>query len=465
MGIARTNFPLDREASDGSRSPGDLPVFIHTMWRGGGTYLWSKFRECQSTLAFYEPFNETLGKASRIDMLSTTSQSWASKHPRLTAPYMAEYAPLVTARGLPFFRKEFTAASYFLEPGASLPDAQRQYIASLLVQARRSGKRPVLGFSRSLGRLPGLARALDACHIALIRNPANQWLSSFRQCRDHGNDYFLVMHVMVAGQNQHHPLLRGVAQRYGIPRLERASFDEELDAYRAVFSRLDLEGSYRIFLAIFVAAYLEALPHSNLVIDLDAISASAAERRRVERRIHELSGIALDLADASMPSYPLVSAAVDFAACHADVLEDVAALGDAASRQPRGQHPAVDWAPLFVQAKLEQATSSYLKERYAGRTSGALPGGAPGDDSERRAALLRAQLSRALLGLAAAEARLQSVMRSRSWRATAPIRGLVDLMRATRSRWAGWLRAAWAKRRAAARGDAEEALPSLGRMR
>src|SRR5208282_4378679 len=137
------------------------------------------------------------------------------------------------------------------------------YLASLRALAHRSGKRPVLGFSRSLGRLSGLRRAFDAAHIVLMRNPTHQWMSCFAQCFDHGNDYFLVMHLMVAGQNRHHPLVREVAMRCGIPLIECHSFKEEIAAYRKVAARLELEASYCVFLAVYVAAYLEALPESD----------------------------------------------------------------------------------------------------------------------------------------------------------------------------------------------------------
>jgi hypothetical protein len=245
------------------------PVFVHAFFRAGGTYLWSKFRASSRTMAFYEPFNEALGSDTRRQLLAMTPQSWGSKHPALDAPYMAEYAPLMTVRGLQLFQKEFAAATFFLERGSDLPEAQCRYLASLLAHAHQSGKRPVLGFSRSLGRLAGLRRAFDAAHIVLMRNPAHQWMSCFAQCLDHGNDYFLVMHMMVAGQNRHHPLVREAARRCAIPLIECATFEEEIAAYRKVAARLELEAAYRVFLAVYVAAYLEALPESDLVVDMD----------------------------------------------------------------------------------------------------------------------------------------------------------------------------------------------------
>jgi len=405
-------------------------VFVHAFFRAGGTYLWSKFRACRDAMAFYEPFNESLGTDTRSQLLAMTPCSWESKHPALDAPYMTEYAPLMTVRGLPLFRKEFATATFFLEPGSDLPAAQCRYLAALTAQARRSGKRPVLGFSRSLGRVAALRRAFAAAHIVLMRSPAHQWMSCFAQCLDHGNDYFLVMHLMVAGQNRHHPLVREMAERCGIQYIECRSFEEEIAAYRKVAARLELDAAYRVFLAVYVAAYLEALPESDLVVDMDLLS-HAGYRRSIERRIEALTRIPLDLSDAMMPSYPLREIGVDFARCHAEMLDDLArhcAAPPAARAAPEG----ADWPRFVVRAKIEEATRGYLEElRIDGRQKEAAgrQGGADAASESSEAMLLAARLNQTASRLKATETRLDAVMQSTSWKATAPLREIVDLLR------------------------------------
>ena len=405
------------------------PIFVHAFFRAGGTYLWSKFRACRDTMAFYEPFNESLGSDTRSQLLGLTPRSWESKHPALDAPYMAEYAPLMTVRGLQLFRKEFATATFFLEPGSDLPAAQCRYLAALIAQAHRSGKRPVLGFSRSLGRLAALRRAFAAAHIVPMRNPAHQWMSCFVQCLDHGNDYFLVMHLMVAGQNRHHPLVREMAERCGIPHFECGSFEEEIAAYRKLAARLELEAAYRVFLAVYVAAYLEALPESDLVVDMDLLS-HAEYRRSVERRVEALTRIPLDLSDAMMPSYPLREVGVDFARCHAEMLDDLA-RHCAAPPAPDAREGA-DWPRFAVRAKIEAATRGYLEElRVDSRQKEAArrqDGADPASESSE-AMLLAARLNQTASRLKATETRLDAVMQSTSWKATAPLREIVDLLR------------------------------------
>ena len=404
-------------------------VFVHAFFRAGGTYLWSKFRACRDTMAFYEPFNESLGTGTRRRLLAMTSRSWESKHPALDAPYMAEYAPFMTVRGLPLFRKEFAAATFFLERGSDLPAAQCRYLAALLAHAHRSGKRPVLGFSRALGRVAALRRAFVAAHIVLMRNPAHQWMSCFAQCLDHGNDYFLVMHLMVAGQNRHHPLVREMAKRCGIQHFEGGSFAEEIAAYRKVAARLELEASYRVFLAVYVAAYLEALPASDLVVDMDLLS-HAEHRRSIERRMEALTRIPLDLSDAMMPSYPLRGIGVDFARCHAEMLDDVVRY--CATLTETGAGEGAGKAHFIVRAKIEEASRGYLEElRAESRQKEAVrrQGGADPVPESSEAMLLAARLNQTASRLKATETRLDAVMQSTSWKATAPLREIVDLLR------------------------------------
>ena len=87
----------------GLRRPGAAPaqpIFIHTFWRGGGTYLWSKFRACCDALAFYEPFNESLGTASRAQLLAKTARSWPSKQTNARGRYLPN-SPLSVLVTLP----------------------------------------------------------------------------------------------------------------------------------------------------------------------------------------------------------------------------------------------------------------------------------------------------------------------------------------------------------------------------
>ena len=130
-----------------------------------------------------------------------------------------------------------------------------------------------------------------------------------------------------------------------------------------------------------------------------------------------------------MPSYPLREIGVDFARCHAEMLEEV--VRHCATLPETGAGEGADRAHFLVRAKIEEATRGYLEEcraesrqKEAARRQG---GAAPASESSE--AMLLARLHHAASRLKAAETRLDAVMQSTSWKATAPLREIVDLLR------------------------------------
>ena len=109
------------------------PIFIHSLFRTGSTYVWNKFRQnkhyyCYSTAT------------ARV------------RHPRITKNHLAEYEKLLQPnhRGIPFFKKSFSFDDYCNnDPN---PDLKR-YIDYLISGAAAEGKTPVLQFNRTAFRI------------------------------------------------------------------------------------------------------------------------------------------------------------------------------------------------------------------------------------------------------------------------------------------------------------------------
>ncbi len=110
-----------------------------------------------------------------------------------TPPYFKEFAPLFGAGGgVNLYRKEF-AFDYFIPTHGLLGDLsvhERDYLDSLIQHALKRGKRPVITFNRSLGRIAALQKELSGYHIVNVRNIFEQWTSAL-SFADKGNDYFL----------------------------------------------------------------------------------------------------------------------------------------------------------------------------------------------------------------------------------------------------------------------------------
>ena len=70
------------------------PVFIHSQFRTGSTWLWNKFRQDARNCCYYEPFHQDLVKLEpRRPYLWSHDQETtrALRHPDLDKNYLAEY--------------------------------------------------------------------------------------------------------------------------------------------------------------------------------------------------------------------------------------------------------------------------------------------------------------------------------------------------------------------------------------
>src|ERR1700682_3706325 len=106
-------------------------IFLHTGWRSGGTWLWSRFRALESVRAFYEPLSPLLGDLS-LAAIPAVRPTWNSGHPPLSAPYYEEYRSFMQerARGVAGHRKRFGTDRFGDLPDDEFPVVQG-YFANL----------------------------------------------------------------------------------------------------------------------------------------------------------------------------------------------------------------------------------------------------------------------------------------------------------------------------------------------
>jgi hypothetical protein len=286
-------------------------------------------------MAFYEPFSEDLGRMPRQFFLTHGPETWRSGHAG-TAPYYLEYAPLARADGVGVegFRAPFSYENYFRTKG-DLPE-QRHYLQTLLDMAEHEQKMPVLGFSRSLGRLPWLTRHFPGTvHIVLVRNPVEQWLSGYEFYRSTKNTYFLV-HPILCLRHPGDSAYMTELHRLAGPSLEGSQFPPPT--------------LYEIFLHVYGASTMEAVTHADAVVDIDLLSASPSYRAFTIERIHDLTGLDVDLSDARVGRHPAARGTLDFAAVHDDVVGKLAA---AIPALPAPRCRSFEWDPRSILAKIE----------------------------------------------------------------------------------------------------------------
>jgi hypothetical protein len=185
-------------------------IFLHSSFRSGSTWFWARFRAASGVCAFYEPFHEQKADLTPLALADDRADGWASGHPDLDAPYNLEYMPLLAPpKGVPFYRRRFAYEDYY----ATGQDPQEKaYIDFLVGHAERSGKRAVLGFKRSFGRLRRLKAQCGGVHLVTLRNPWDQWVSFAEQMQS-SNHYFsfrIYLIACVANWSGHASFLEGL---------------------------------------------------------------------------------------------------------------------------------------------------------------------------------------------------------------------------------------------------------------
>src|SRR5262249_20100621 len=153
------------------------PIFVHAWWRSGSTYVWSKLRENDSLICYYEPLHERISHLNPdiIDGSAEIEISRDLRHPVQAKNYFAEYAELVHSKTLRF-APELSYSRYLLLPEET-DEQLRLYLNGLIKAASAKSRTAVLCFCRSQMRSAWMKKVFAGVHIAQIRNPADQWVS------------------------------------------------------------------------------------------------------------------------------------------------------------------------------------------------------------------------------------------------------------------------------------------------
>jgi len=271
------------------------PVFLHGAWRSGSTYYWSRFRDAPGTICFYEPLHHGLAKLTPERIARGGQDAMAAlRHPPMSAPYFAEYAPLIHGRGVQGYRASLAYERYHLAEDEPHPVLHR-YIDGLLDHARSSGRRAVLGFNRSCGRVAWLKRRFGAFDIHIDREPAAIW-ASYAAERAQGNNAFFSMWLRVLEANQEDPLWAPLADRLRPRGLFRRRLTKMGPDHRKRIAAMDEAQSYLLVFYAWLATAPASMAACDLVID-DGLAHLPHHARRLEAQIEAGVGMKLDLSD------------------------------------------------------------------------------------------------------------------------------------------------------------------------
>jgi hypothetical protein len=258
----------------------DLPrcVFLHSSFRTGSTWLWTKFRRQPRVIAYYEIFNDSLSNLTPESLRVSSYRIWDSRHPAC-APYFLEYLPLLGESGGVKGFEPAMAFARFLPLDGELSGAERDYLRLLLAQAQARERVPVLTCTRTLGRMPALASEFPGCHILLYRNLLHQWCSYVDQ--QHRNNHFFINTVQETIRlNQHDPFVRSLGQLFPLDDGPQLPVNQ-----------------FYCFLFLHLYLYAHAAGSADIVVDLGQLETDPIYRESIEARVAASTDLSIDLSD------------------------------------------------------------------------------------------------------------------------------------------------------------------------
>ncbi len=263
------------------------PIFIHSLFRAGSTYLFNCFRRsADGYWCYQEPLNEYLLNAKQqpnaLLQLHKTNATHL-RHPEIGRPYFYEFFPLAAEIGESFL-PTFPYEDYF---NNARPESEAlcRYFSVL---AKGAQGRPVFQECRSAGRVASLRACQGGTHVFLWRNPWDQWWSY------KVDSHFEICNLQILAA-KHVPSLFVELRdllKFNLP---------DNDERRMVGQRLDASGSYTLFFALWYHAMLEALPQCDLDLNIDSLSLDNEYRNKCLTQLssHGIGG--LDFSDCAVP--------------------------------------------------------------------------------------------------------------------------------------------------------------------
>ena len=268
------------------------PIFIHSLFRAGSTYLFNVFRRSESGYWCYqEPLNERLlekaGKPGGL-LKGIEGANEILRHPKLEKTHTYEFHVVADAL-VRLFHHEFSYDLYFSTDKKNLADLTAYFTAL------RDGAqgRPVFQCCRTTGRVKYLKDVFAGIHIFLWRNPWDQWWS---YKKDH---YFDSRNLFISGASELPGFLVALKKELNIPDFLNVNPAVKHAYYTSRL--LDSTGSYKLFYALWCHAMLEAKPQCDLSISIDELSTSNSYRNETLEKLGQLGVAGIDFEDCSIP--------------------------------------------------------------------------------------------------------------------------------------------------------------------
>ena len=258
------------------------PIFIHSLFRAGSTYLFNVFRRSDvGYWCYQEPLHEmALFSRDEPEQLLKgfgENEMRLNRHPLMDIPYFQELYDT-----WPAWKEALSAFAvyngYFAPPNA---DIGIPFWRALIDVAQG---RPVLQECRTAGRIGVIKDQLGGYHIYLWRNPWDQWWSY------KVTPYFDVVNQIIINAPYSPPAVHALRAALGFEAYAGDDLGEALAHFSA--KPLTSEESYLVFYLLWCLGLQAGAKHAHLMLNIDRLSDSPTYRGKMQAHLAK-AGIAV----------------------------------------------------------------------------------------------------------------------------------------------------------------------------
>lgn len=274
-----------------TESEKQIPIFIHSLFRAGSTYLFQVFRRSDAGYWVYqEPMHETtFASANNPGALLNgfgEAETKLNRHPRLNGSYFQELFD-----AWPAWKDSIAESMVYRAYFASKETEVGTVFWQSLIAAAKG--RPVFQECRTSGRIQAIKNALGGRHLYLWRNPWDQWWSYKI------NNYFNTANQLIIHADDAPAPLQLMRRALDLPQYD----NQDLGGAFAFYSQrlLTSEQSYLVFYMLWCLALLEGAKNAHLMINIDRLSESADYRNEMLDKLRDLEIDGIDFSDCQVP--------------------------------------------------------------------------------------------------------------------------------------------------------------------
>jgi len=264
------------------------PIFIHSLFRSGSTYVFNKFRKSTLFVCFQEPLHENilLNKLTPNKILKSNDFNYL-RHPKLDKPYFSELLPILKK----VVKSISNDAIYFnfFDKNPQLNGIK--YWEAIILNS--SPKRALIQECRSFGKINTIKESLGGTHIFLWRYPIDQWWSY------KVDPYFDITSLLILCSNDAPKSFGFLANKFNIKKTKNTKVSKVFEFYKDTY--LTGDASYSIFYLLWCTSLLNGIKHCEIILSIDLLSLSLKYRKDFQNKLTKYSISKINFSDCRIP--------------------------------------------------------------------------------------------------------------------------------------------------------------------